>query len=291
MRKFVLAILAIVGPAPMAMGQSEPSSALATNKDTVKERSGKAALSKEQDVATAQNGDAHSGTPRNDVIEKGAKETGATEKDEAKTPVIVIGFMGGFVGHDNMAHSPAQIAAHLREAHPAGVYVKVFENRRREDAHREILNLLDINHDGKIPVEEKQKARIILYGMSWGGSETVSLARELNGDGIPVLLTVQVDSVAKVRQNDRVIPPNVSEAANFYQPDGVIHGESRIRAADEKRTRILGNFRFEYKLKAIRCEKYPWYDRVFVKYHTEIECDPTVWRQVESLIVSKLPPS
>jgi len=28
---------------------------------------------------------------------------------------------------------------------------------------------------------------------------------------------------------------------------------------------------------------------VFMKYHTEIECDPAVWKQVESLIRSKLP--
>jgi len=102
---------------------------------------------------------------------------------------------------------------------------------------------------------------------------------------------VQVDSVAKIRENDEVIPANVGEAVNFYQTDGLLHGQSRIRAADEKRTRILGNFRFEYKSKDIRCEKYPWYDKVFAKYHTEIECDPAVWSQVESLIRSKLPPA
>jgi len=209
---------------------------------------------------------------------------------EARTPVIVIGFVGGFVAHDNMVHSPVQIAAHLRDAHPGGVFVKVFENHRREKAHQEILNLLDTHHDGKIPAGEKEKARIILYGMSWGGSETVTLAKELEGEGIPVLLTVQVDSVAKIRQNDEVIPANVAEAANFYQSDGLLRGQPKIHAADEKRTRILGNFRMEYKSKKIRCDKYPWYQKAFAKYHTDIECDPAVWGQVESLIGSKLPP-
>ena len=208
----------------------------------------------------------------------------------AKPPVIVIGFVGGFVAHDNMVHSGVQLAAHLRETHPSGVFIKVFENRRREKAHQEILKILDGDHDGKLSDEEKKKAQIIIYGMSWGGSETVSLAKELDKDQIPVLLTIQVDSVAKIRQNDEVIPANVGEAVNFYQSDGLLRGQPKIRAADEKRTRILGNFRFDYKSKNIRCDKYPWFLRVFAKYHTRIECDTAVWSQVESLIVWKLPP-
>jgi hypothetical protein len=212
------------------------------------------------------------------------------QENAAKPLVIVVGFVGGFVAHDNMVHSGVQLAAHLRAAHPSGVYVQVFENRRREKAHREILKILDTDHDGKLSDEEKKKAQIIIYGMSWGGSETVSLAKELDSDRIPVLLTVQVDSVAKMRQNDAIIPGNVQEAVNFYQSDGLLRGQPRIRAADEKRTRILGNFRFDYRSKNIKCDKYPWFLRVFAKYHTEIECDAAVWSQVESLIASKLAP-
>jgi hypothetical protein len=211
------------------------------------------------------------------------------QENAAKPPVIVVGFVGGFVAHDNMVHSAVQLGAHLRETHPSGVFVKVFENRRRENAHREILKILGADHDGKLSDEEKQRAQIIIYGMSWGGSETVTLAKELDRDHIPVLLTVQVDSVAKVRQNDAVIPANVGEAVNFYQSDGLLRGQPKIRAADEKRTHILGNFRFDYKSKNIKCDKYPWFLRVFAKYHTKIECDTAVWSQVESLIGSKLP--
>ncbi len=150
------------------------------------------------------------------------------------------------------------------------------------------MSLLDATHDGKPSDEEKQDARIILYGVSWGGSETVALARELEKEKIPVLLTIQVDSVAKIRQNDSLIPANVREAVNFYQQNGVLHGRPEIHAANGTRTKILGNVRFDYKSKSIPCDKYPWYDRVFAKYHTEIECDPAVWNQVESLIGSKL---
>jgi len=206
-------------------------------------------------------------------------------------PVMVIGFVGGFVRHDNLVHSAVQLAVHLRGDHPSGVYAEVFENRGREKAHREILRLLDTNHDGTVSVEEKQNARIIIYGMSWGASETVALARELEKENIPVVLTIQVDSISKIGQNDSFIPANVAEAVNFYQPDGFLHGQPQIRAADAARTRIIGNFRFNYEANPIKCDKYPWYDRFFAKSHTEIECDPRVWKQVELLIRSKLPPA
>jgi hypothetical protein len=215
---------------------------------------------------------------------------GPSEKAiSAKAPVIVVGFVGGFVRHDNAVHSPVQMAARLREGYRSGVQVEVFENRRREQAYQEILKLLDADHDGKLSEEEKRGAQIIIYGMSWGGSETVALARELGAQKIPVLLTIQVDSVAKMGQNDAVIPANVAEAANFYQTDGLLHGQTEIRVTDAASTRIVGNFRYEYGTTNLKCENYPWYDRMFTKYHTEIECDPAVWSRVESLIRGKLP--
>ena len=104
----------------------------------------------------------------------------ATEKTSAAPPVIVIGFMGGRGRHDNMVHSGVQLAAHLRADYPSGVHVEVFENRRGKAAHEEILRLLHTNHDGQLTPEEKRNARIVIYGTSWGASETVTLARELD---------------------------------------------------------------------------------------------------------------
>jgi hypothetical protein len=207
-----------------------------------------------------------------------------------KTPVIVIGFVGGLVRHDDMVHSAVQVAAHLRQDYPAGVYVEVLENHLREKAHAKIVRFVDTDRNGTLSVEEKRNARIILYGHSWGASEAVTLARELGREGIPVLLTVQVDSISKPGENDKVIPANVAEAANFYQLDGFLHGQPQIRAADPARTHIIGNFRFDYRANPIECKQYPWYDRLFMKSHTEIECDPKVWTQVESLIRSQLSP-
>jgi len=204
--------------------------------------------------------------------------------------IIVIGFVGGFVRHDDLVHSGVQLAARLRQDYPSGVYVNTFENHQGDQAHRQVLQLLDTNHDGALSSDEKRDARVVIYGHSWGASETVALANQLNRDGVPVLLTIQVDSVAKSGEDDSVIPANVAQAVKFYQSDGLLHGRPAIRAADPERTRILGNFRQDYAAKPIRCDAYPWWDRIFMKSHIEIECDPRVWKQVESLIRSKLPP-
>src|SRR5271166_1045409 len=156
----------------------------------------------------------------------------------ANSPAMVIGFVGGFVKHDNRVHSTVQLTEHLRQRYASGVYVEAFENHSAEKAYREILRRLDGNHDGTLSGKEKQDARIIIFGHSWGASETVTLARKLEKEGIPVLLTIQVDSVAKRGENDAVIPANVGQAVNFYQPDGIVHGRREIRAADPSMTEV-----------------------------------------------------
>jgi hypothetical protein len=203
--------------------------------------------------------------------------------------LIVIGFVGGFVHQNDAVHQEVQLATHLQNAYPSRMNVRLFANHHGREAHQAILRLLDADHDGALSAEEKTKARIVLYGHSWGASEAVAVARTLQKDGIPVLLTIQVDSVSKLGEDDRLIPANVAQAVNFYQLNGLLHGKPRIYAADPRRTQILGNFRLDYKTNQINCDGYPWYARLFMKPHIEIESDPTVWNQVESLIRSKVP--
>ena len=219
-----------------------------------------------------------------------APATGAESNVSAETPAIVIGFVGGYVSHTNMVHAEVQLAARLRnEYSPRSVHVQAFENHHGQRAHAEILKLLDTDRDGSLSPAEKRNARIIFYGHSWGAAESVYMARELAKDGIPVLLTIQVDSVTKNYRNDSLIPANVKQAVNFYQPRGLVRGESKIRAADPASTQILGNFRIDYAAHPVSCSSYPWWDRFLVKPHTEIECDPNVWKQVEDLIRANLP--
>jgi hypothetical protein len=204
---------------------------------------------------------------------------------------MIIGFTGGFVRHDNMVHGPVQFAAQLRRDLPEGTVVQMFENHRGSQARAEILRRLGADHGGAPSAEEKQRARVVLFGHSWGATQAIVLARELEKDGVPVLLTIQIDSVLKPGQNDdATIPANVVAAVNFYQTTGFLHGQTEIRAADPARTEIIGNYKYDYATHPLGCyATYPWFDRVFMKAHTEIECDPSVWDKVEALIRSKLP--
>jgi len=201
---------------------------------------------------------------------------------------IVIGFVGGFAKRDDLKHPEVQFAASLRQRYPSQVYAEVFSNHEGQRALRQVLRLLDADRDGALTPNEKEHAKIILYGHSWGASETVAFAKELGERGSPVLLTIQVDSIKKPGQEDSTIPPNVANAVNFYQPRGLLHGRPEISAADPARTRIIGNFRMTYKGRSIDCRNYPWLARTFNKPHHEIENDPRVWNQAASLIDSSL---
>jgi hypothetical protein len=208
--------------------------------------------------------------------------------ESSSSAPIVIGFLGGRVSHTDAVHGEVQLANRLERECASNVRIRTFENRHGGQAHREILQMLDRNGDGQLSSDEKAAARITIYGHSWGASETVTLARALGQDGIPVLLTIQVDSVAKLGEDDGRIPVNVAQAVNFFQTDGLLHGRSQIRADDPARTRILGNFHIQYKGHPVDCSAYPWFARLFMRPHIEIESDPDVWRQVESLIRANL---
>jgi len=221
----------------------------------------------------------------------GVSESTPVTPATASAPAIVVGFVGGFVGRNDLRHGPVQLAQRLqREVPQSAAYVRVFENRHRKRAYKTILHLLDCNHDGVLSQTEKEHARIVLYGHSWGAAAAVLLARDLRRRGIPVLLTVQVDSVAKLWQNDSVIPDNVAEAVNYYQPHGIVHGSARIVAADPLKTRILGNYMMDYRKHPVGCAENSWYDRFFTPGHAQSECDPHVWSQIEKMVVELVMP-
>jgi len=204
----------------------------------------------------------------------------------ASAPVIVIGFVGGFVHHDDLRHSEVQLAQKLQSSYPEHLRVAMFQNWHRRAAHQTILRWLNTGRDGRLTDEEKRGAHIILFGHSWGGAAVISLARELQQEKIPVLLTIQVDSIAKPGYDDRVVPANVAYAVNFYQTRGLLHGRPQITAADPAQTRILGDFFQDYNKPPAECSRYPWLTRHLFSGHTAIECDPQVWSQIEDLIDS-----
>ena len=222
-----------------------------------------------------------------------AQSNGIAEKPGAKAPMapqklIVIGFMGGNVRPDNLVHREARLTQDLQLGYPSAIHAEIFANSRGEQAFRRVLELLGKHGQAPLSQAEKMAARIVIFGHSWGASETVTLANRLNRVGVPVLLTIQVDSVQKQRQNDADIPPNVQEAVNFYQADGMLRGRNLIVAEDPRKTKILGNYESSYRQNDVSCAGFPWYARAFMKAHIQIENDPAVWNHIESLILAKL---
>lgn len=167
---------------------------------------------------------------------------------------LVIGFLGGRDAWDDSSKGVRRLAVKLRSE---DLLAETFENRRRSVALEVVRDALDRNGDGAIDAQEAggtvqngqngqngQNVRLVVYGQSFGGAAVVKFAHELNELGVPIELTVQIDSVGR---DDALIPPNVRSAANLYQTDGwFLDGEHPIRAEDPEATRILGNWRFDY---------------------------------------------
>ena len=194
---------------------------------------------------------------------------------------LVIGFLGGYDRWDDEHRSIRQLVLRLRER--PGVFAESISNHHRALALKLIRQALDANHDGQLDPEEKVNARVILLGQSWGGAAAIATAHDLQSMGVPVLLTVQVDSVGV---HDDVIPANVRMAVNFYQHDPftAIHGRRTIRAADPSRTLIAGNFESSYVFRSMDESNASKARQVFGGSHTKMELDPIVWGRVEQYI-------
>lgn len=209
------------------------------------------------------------------------KQLGLRQVSSAE--VIVVGFVGGFAKPNDGKHPEVLFADYLEEHYGSNVHAEVFSNHDEKGALHYVLNLLDTNHDGVLSDQEKRNARLIIYGHSWGASQTAIFARELGLDAIPVLLTIQLDIIPKFGQKPIQISTNVQRAVNFYQARGLLRGQTEIRA-ESARTQIIGNFRMSYTHMHVNCSNYSWFARTFNKPHHEIENDPNVWKQIDSLI-------
>src|SRR5215470_6255807 len=201
---------------------------------------------------------------------------------------IILGFVGGFVKRDDIKHPEVLFARYLQNRYGSAVHAEVFGNHEEKKAIEDIVRRLDTDKDSYLTTTEKEQVKIILYGHSWGASQTLTLARDLQRRGIPVSLTIQIDSVKKLGQDNRTVPANVAKAVNFYQRKGLTRGQPLIVAADAGRTKILGNFHMKYDDHQVNCDNYRWLSRVFNQPHHQIENDPQVWSQIASFIDSEL---
>jgi hypothetical protein len=186
----------------------------------------------------------------------------------AESSCLVVGFLGGRDAWDDETKGVRQLALELRRR---GFFAETFENRSRAVA----LEL----------VRQARSSRLVLYGQSLGGAAVGHFARELEALAVPIELTVQIDSVGR---DDGTVPANVRNAANLFQTDGwFLDGEHPIRAADPSRTRILGNWRFDYKHppgSEISLADVPWWKLAFRIPHARMDRDPAVWNLARRLL-------
>jgi pimeloyl-ACP methyl ester carboxylesterase len=199
---------------------------------------------------------------------------------------LVIGFLGGYERWNDEHRSVRKLVLKLRCRY--GIFAESISNHNQRVALSLIHRALDTNGDGRLDAAERARARVILFGQSWGGGATLNIARELAQLGVPVLLTVQVDSVG---MHDEIVPANVRAAVNFYQHDPfTIVGRSEIRAADSSQTAILGNFQETYMWRAVdpadaaNSSNSSWARSTFGGSHARMELDPAIWNRVERYI-------
>ena len=207
--------------------------------------------------------------------------------------VLVIGFLGGLESWNDPHKGVRKVALNIRSSHSQQVFAETLENRHVDRALTLIRKALDKNGDGQLEEGERASARLILFGQSLGGAAAIRTARTLNHWGVPVLLTIQVDSFGI---GDGTIPANVSKAANFFQRSPLtIQGLSRISAEDPQRTEILGNFLRTYSFWDYHPKDEAEVSRMRLALgggHIKMEADPELWVQVEHLIsqsISSLP--
>jgi hypothetical protein len=224
----------------------------------------------------------------NSILDSTVSKGAAVESSADIRKVIVIGFVGGFARPDDQCHPEVQFAEYLRDHYRPDVHAEVFANHDGKKALHEVLRLLDNDGNGNPSSTEREHAKVIIYGHSWGATETVIFARELAKQGIPVQLTIQMDTIGKPGRDDSRIPSNVANAINFYQSRGPLQGLTEIVATNPAETTIIGNLHMSYEGHRINCANYPWYARTLNKPHHEIENDPRVWDLAATLIDSEV---
>ncbi len=201
---------------------------------------------------------------------------------------LILGFLGGFERWNDESRGVRKLAIKLDAMNLPNVHVETLENSKRDLAIKFIQHAFDHNQNGFLDDWERDSARIILYGHSLGGAAVVKLSEELKKMDVPVLLTVQIDSVG-FAYDDHIIPSNVKRAANLFQDDGwILQGEDRIEPENPNKTKVVANIRFGYRNKNVDMSSVTWKRRLFWNAHNKMDADPEVWATVGQLILSEI---
>ncbi len=197
---------------------------------------------------------------------------------------LVIGVVGGWERWDNPVRCIRRTAIVLKRKHIPGVHVETVENHKLELAEQLVRKAFDFDHDGSVSKTEAAHARVIVFGQSMGGRAAIWLCRKLEEMGIQVRLLVVVDAYGR---DSYELPPNVREAANYYQREHlVLKGAPELFPNDKTRTHILVNKEMSYKKSDVEIPEFGWVKRFLMDEHLRMEFDRRVWDKVEAMLIS-----
>lgn len=162
-----------------------------------------------------------------------------TEKREASCKIVYLGVVGALELANNSRSGVVQIREALSQPAYPDVCARTFSPYVWRSGLRYVLRHFP-SHPGLLTQQELERApKVILVGHSMGGWAIVSVARQLKSKGIPVELSIQVDSVGIT---DQTLPNNVKAAAIFHARDILMFMTTKtLKAEEPAQTKLIAN--------------------------------------------------
>ena len=153
--------------------------------------------------------------------------------------ILYAGFVGAMESSNRKGSGVVQIRDVLRGSAYSDVCSESFIPLSWESCRNWILRQFPAHSGPFTQAEIDEGPRIILLGHSTGGWAMLKVARDLRDKGIPVELTVQLDSVGIT---DYTVPSNVKSSAIFHARDFLMFLTTKnIRMEDPRRTKLVAN--------------------------------------------------
>jgi hypothetical protein len=172
-----------------------------------------------------------------------SKQAQAMKTDDADCKILYVGIVGGLETPNNKRSGIVQVRDTLRDPAYTEVCARTFSPYDWMAGRSWILSHFPQHTGPMTEIELGQAPKVVLACHSLGGWAVISVARSLDREGIPVELTVQVDSVGIT---DHTVPKNVKEAAIFHARDILMFMTTKeIKTEDANRTKLVANIRVE----------------------------------------------
>jgi hypothetical protein len=166
-------------------------------------------------------------------------KSAASTANSPDCQIVYLGFVGALEPANNKNSGVVQIRQTLQGKDYSDVCARSFSPYVWTEGRDWLMEHFPTHPGALTSLELQQAPKVILVGHSMGGWAIMSVARELRSHGIPVELTVQVDSVGFT---DDVIPRNVKSAAIFHANDVLIFMTTKhVRLEDPNHTKIVAD--------------------------------------------------